>query len=383
MGRRRDRDGGVDLRAELKSFEVLGHFVGRWWREPVDYTAQVQYFTKRSLAGAIKVLIGFGTGVVAVISLSVLVPTTAAPHALTSTLIVATFAAVTLFWAIVWCCRPWPSRRVSAAFVITSDIGIATVTIHHATWLTGMFGLNALALISVYLMYFGGPKALVLHSAGIAVVATGFAVAVAAGDPDLAVKILAAVVPLIATPVGVQFGIWTLRNDANESVSDPLTGLLNRRGLNLHFDELLCDGLTKATHLAAMVVDLDRFKTINDTFGHATGDAVLIHCARQIKSVIRGSALVARIGGEEFVVVDRCTDPHLGKRLADRIRYAIAAPVDHVTVTASIGVTSASLADHTAGGAAPVALLDTLIARADQAMFDAKREGGNTIKCVS
>src|SRR5262245_37671732 len=109
----------------MESFGVFGRLVGRWWRERVNYTAQVQYFTKRSLAGAVKVMIGLGTGLVAVISLAILFPA-ADPQLPTSrAVVVTTFAAVTLCWAVVWCCRPWPSRRLSAAFIITSDIGIA------------------------------------------------------------------------------------------------------------------------------------------------------------------------------------------------------------------------------------------------------------------
>jgi diguanylate cyclase (GGDEF)-like protein len=168
-----------------------------------------------------------------------------------------------------------------------------------------------------------------------------------------------------------------LRNDANESVTDPLTGLLNRRGLHLHVGDLVHDGHFNDAHLVVMVVDLDRFKGINDAFGHAVGDEVLIRSARRIKSALRGSALVARVGGEEFVVVD-ITEPGHTQRIAERVRSAVAAPADHAPITASVGVASVALANVAAPEADTSALLDTMIGQADHAMFDAKRHGGNT-----
>jgi diguanylate cyclase (GGDEF)-like protein len=129
--------------------------------------------------------------------------------------------------------------------------------------------------------------------------------------------------------------------------------------------------------VVVMVVDLDRFKGINDAFGHAVGDEVLIRSARRIKSAVRGSALVARVGGEEFVVVDLAEPGHT-ERITERVRSAVAAPADHAPVTASVGVTSVALTKLAAPEVDSVALLDTIIGRADLAMFEAKRLGGNS-----
>jgi diguanylate cyclase (GGDEF)-like protein len=194
-------------------------------------------------------------------------------------------------------------------------------------------------------------------------------------EPDVvefAAKTCAAVALVAATPLGIQCAIWAMRKDANESVTDPLTGLLNRRGLHLHVGDLLRDNTIVDTEVAVMVVDLDRFKHINDTFGHPTGDQVLIRCARRIKSAVRGSALVARFGGEEFVIVD-VAEP--GR--AERVTSAIAAPAEP-PITASVGVVTVALRDFARPGVDPVAVLDTIMERADHAMFDAKRNGGNT-----
>ena len=358
---------------------MFGRLVLDWWREPVDYAAQVQYFSKRSLAGAVKVLIGGGTGLVAVVLLAIQFPS-AGSDTVASRVVVALFAVLTIFWAVVWCCRPWPSRRWSIGFVVSCDIGIAVVGLQDTNWLSGFFAFNAFGLIGVYLMFFDGPKVLALHTVWVLVSTTVFAVQVGGADVGgvaFAAKTLMVAAGAAATPLGIQFGIWVLRNDANVSVTDPLTGLLNRRGLHLHVGDLVRDGYSKDAHVVVMVVDLDRFKGVNDTFGHAVGDEVLIRSARRIKSAVRGSALVARVGGEEFVIVD-LTEPGHTERITERVRSAVAAPADHAPITASVGVTSVSLANFAAPEDDPAALLDTIIGHADHAMFDAKRHGGNS-----
>jgi diguanylate cyclase (GGDEF)-like protein len=370
---------GVGLPEYTRSFSLLSRLVRVWWREPVDYAAQVQYFAKRSLGDALKVLIGSGTGLVAAVLLAIEFPFDGS-DTIASHVVVAMFAVLTIFWAGVWCCRPWPSRRWSIGFVVSCDIGIAAVALHDTDWLTGLFGLNAFGLIGVYLMFFDGPKLLALHTLWILVATTAHAVQVGGADSGgvaLATKMLLVAAGAAATPLGIQFGIWVLRNDANESVTDPLTGLLNRRGLHLHVGDLVRDGHSKDAHLVVMVVDLDRFKGINDAFGHAVGDEVLIRSARRIKSALRGSALVARVGGEEFVIVD-ATEPGHTERITERVRSTVAAPADRAPITASVGVTSVSLATVAANEVDPSALLDTMIGHADHAMFEAKRHGGNS-----
>jgi diguanylate cyclase (GGDEF)-like protein len=363
-----------------RSFGVFGRLVRDWWREPVDYAAQVQYFTKRSLADAIRVLIGVGTGLVAVVLLAIELPS-AGSATTASKVTVAMFAALTISWAVVWCYRPWPwlSRRRSIWFVVSCDIAIAAVALQDTDWLTGLYALNAFGLIGVYLMFFDGPKVLALHTLWILASTAIHGVQVGGaglGGLALVAKMLMVAAGAAATPLGIQFGIWVLRNDANESVTDPLTGLLNRRGLHLHVGDLIRDGYFTAADLVVMVVDLDRFKGVNDTFGHAVGDEVLIRSARRIKSAVRGSALVARVGGEEFVVVD-VTGSGSTERITERVRAAVAAAADRAPVTASVGVTSVALAKFESPEVEAAGLLDRMIGQADLAMFGAKRRGGN------
>jgi diguanylate cyclase (GGDEF)-like protein len=368
--------------AYSRSFAVFGPHLRNWWSAPVDYAAQVQYFTQREISASIKVLIGLGTGFNGVLSLAILLPSARTPA---SQVVVAMFAVLQLFWGWVWCTRPWPSRRVSLSFVISADIGIAAVPVVDPSWLLALFAFNAFAMISVYLMFFEGAKALVVHIVWILLTTAAFGVHVSiANNFDVAAftaKTLVSVAPVVATPLGIQLGIWALRNEANASVIDPLTGMLNRRGLYLHIGDLWRDGAPAGAEVAVMVIDLDRFKHVNDTFGHTVGDAVLIRSVRRITRVVSSSALVARFGGEEFVVVDLAR-PGQAEQSADRIRDAIAAPTEHA-ITASVGVTSLAVASFAAEGVDPVRLLETIVERADHAMFDAKRNGGNATFYVS
>jgi diguanylate cyclase (GGDEF)-like protein len=369
---------GFRLPAYSRGVGAFGGFVRQWWSEPVDYGAQVEYFGKRAMARAIQTLIGLGTGLHGVITLTVILPFVGS---LASHVVVASFGVMQLLWGWAWCLRPWPSRRTSLAFVVSADIATAAMVQVDASWLAGLFGFNAFAMISVYLMFFDGPKVLAGHALWSLLSAALFAVQISASTNfstlSFTASTVAAIAPVVASPLGVQLGIWAMRKDARESVTDPLTGLLNRRGLYLHVEDLLRDTPPGATEVVVVVIDLDRFKDVNDSFGHTVGDEVLIRSARRIKSSVRGSALVARVGGEEFVVVDLAGGGVDEQWDFDRIRVAIAAPAEHA-ITASVGIASVSLADFAAPGTDRVALLDGSIARADSAMFYAKRNGGNS-----
>lgn len=183
---------------------------------------------------------------------------------------------------------------------------------------------------------------------------------------------------LAVAPIAAHFGIWALRNEANEAANDPLTGLLNRRGLNLHIDDLLRGHRRRDADVVVIVIDLDRFKDVNDRFGHAVGDEVLVRCARRLESVVHGGALVARVGGEEFVVVD-IVGPQDWVAVADRIRVTLSGQDDRVPVTASIGITGVPVEMFTDARGDRCDLLAMLVGRADEAMFVAKRDGGDAI----
>ena len=160
------------------------------------------------------------------------------------------------------------------------------------------------------------------------------------------------------------------------AVIDGLTGLYNRR----YFDRHMCVQLDKAKegdrNLGLMMLDIDFFKSVNDTHGHAAGDEVLKEFAARLQRNIRGVDLACRYGGEEFVVMMPDTDLVHAKNIAERIRHAVASePFDTgitmpLNITVSVGISINELQDDTP---------EQMLKRADIALYRAKREGRNRI----
>jgi len=158
--------------------------------------------------------------------------------------------------------------------------------------------------------------------------------------------------------------------------TDHLTGALSRGALYTQARRDLQLARRQHTHTAAFVVDIDSFKTINDSHGHATGDAVLRHVAQHGQAVLRCTDLFGRCGGDEFVAILPETDLLTAAAIAERLRLAVREPVPGApllpcgpeSVTVSIGVAAV------AGGGESV---EQLIAQADRALYTAKQTGRN------
>jgi len=164
--------------------------------------------------------------------------------------------------------------------------------------------------------------------------------------------------------------------------TDVLTGWNNRRYLHVRLNEELARARRDATTLTCLMLDIDHFKRVNDSFGHAAGDEVLREIANRIESQVRASDVAARYGGEEFIVLLPNTDTKSGELLAERVRKEIESiPFDlanheSLTVTASIGIACTSPqrsdADLKTTG-------ESLVARADVALYQAKFAGRNQV----
>jgi diguanylate cyclase (GGDEF)-like protein/PAS domain S-box-containing protein len=159
---------------------------------------------------------------------------------------------------------------------------------------------------------------------------------------------------------------------AHDAAHDPLTGLPNRTLLLETLDRALRRAARTHTYVAALFLDLDRFKLVNDALGHAAGDDLLVALAQRLQGVLRASDLAARTGGDEFVVV--CADmdsPVDAEHLAHRIALTLGTPFElhgrEVFVTASIGIAVAE--DHSTSG--------ELVRFADTAAYRAKERGRN------
>jgi two-component system cell cycle response regulator len=161
------------------------------------------------------------------------------------------------------------------------------------------------------------------------------------------------------------------------AITDALTGLFNRRYMESHLGTLIEQAASRGKPLSALVLDIDYFKSINDSHGHDAGDDVLRDFALRIKRSIRGIDLACRYGGEEFVIVMPETDMAVAAMVAERLRrriaaepFAIAQGSRQIPVTISIGIAGLRGKDDTAAA---------LLKRADQALYRAKRDGRNRV----
>ena len=160
------------------------------------------------------------------------------------------------------------------------------------------------------------------------------------------------------------------------AVTDALTGLYNRRYLETHLAHLIEHAVNRGKPLSVLTLDVDFFKSVNDTYGHDAGDRVLQEMAGRIRSSIRNIDLACRTGGEEFVVVLPGTDLQTAERVGERIRKTVAgkpfnaAPDCHLTITVSLGISALTTVEEG---------VDDLLKRADQALYRAKREGRNRV----
>lgn len=162
-----------------------------------------------------------------------------------------------------------------------------------------------------------------------------------------------------------------ISNLTDAARTDPLTGLLNRRGFEEAFDVELERARRADGGLSVVVGDLDRFKAVNDRFGHAAGDDVLSRVGAAIGSMKRSWDIAARIGGEEFALLAPDTDEHGAYVLAERLRMEIEEafePAGAGELTASFGIVSFPIHGQTG---------EALLQAADQALYAAKRLGRN------
>ncbi len=168
-----------------------------------------------------------------------------------------------------------------------------------------------------------------------------------------------------------------LQHTMELAIVDGLTGLNNRRYLDNHLKILFDRAAVRGRPISICMTDIDRFKLVNDTYGHDVGDEVLREFAARIRSTVRGADLACRYGGEEFVVVMPDTPMELATSVAERLRAIIedkpfhVRSIDHeLSITASLGIATSSGAFG-----AP----DELLKQADRALYEAKHTGRNRV----
>ncbi|HMN39162.1 MAG TPA: PleD family two-component system response regulator [Hyphomicrobium sp.] len=167
-----------------------------------------------------------------------------------------------------------------------------------------------------------------------------------------------------------------LEETVEQSITDALTGLHNRRYMESHLKTLVTDSLRTGRALSMLIADIDHFKQVNDTHGHDAGDTVLREFAVRLKRNTRGIDLACRLGGEEFVIIMPDTDIARAYQVGERLRAYVAAenfaiaPGRAIRVTTSVGIATLERGDDTP---------ETIYKRADNALYAAKRRGRNRV----
>ncbi|PEG44275.1 GGDEF domain-containing protein [Mycolicibacterium duvalii] len=351
---------------------AVGGLLRQWWRQRDDYSWRIEFLRSRGLLPVLRyVIAGIGAvmGVLSVIN-------AVQPPGVDSALLRAGWAVVavgSLAWAARWALLPWPGVRASAALVVYVDVLMTLSTLLFGDPNLAMSGIPILLCAGGYVVFFHGPRLHLVHIAWCTASVVGIAVWLAATTPDygLQVAVSRAVIALLVTVCilpALQFGFWLLQDSSMQSLTDPLTELTNRRGLGTAVKRLH-EAARADADLSALLIDVDGFKNVNDSLGHAVGDEVLIRTARRIRSAVRGDAVVVRWGGEEFLVLDRISARKAGA-LAERICAAVSAPAEPA-VSVSIGVATCAAGDRDQ--------LDQVIKAADAAMYEAKERGGNCV----
>ncbi len=269
------------------------------------------------------------------------------PHVGLRQALIPAYAALTLFLSsyliVRFRERPWPSEWAAAAFIAL--FGVTQLISAGITWSQGAIRDEVLFGTFMHFTFLTLPAGYMAMSM--------FIILMMASDISAEMKTLA--------------------------VRDQLTGLLNRRGFNEYGEKAFAAAQRNGTPLSVIMTDIDRFKHINDKFGHAAGDTALVHFARLVSENRRSEDVIARVGGEEFALLLPGTELRDAMALADQLCNKVGStPMDLTSVglpmTSSFGVAAVSRNDTT---------LDDMIRRADRALYRSKRAGRNQVDLES
>jgi diguanylate cyclase (GGDEF)-like protein len=349
--------------------------LANWWNQPDRFDSTTKFLTERGLLRSAQRIMAFVPVSSALVPLSNVLSrqhlTTAG--AAVSIAAIPFITGMTVFWL-----TRWPSRRQSASTVMFGAICIAGWSATQPSDAVAALSCTALAITGGYIAFFHGPKLLAFNLAVAILVASAATARMYHQDGVQAavsgfwlIWFLNASVPLAIWGTSRAITLYAARSD-----EDPLTGLLNRRGFIEAITRRLAGTTPASGHLIVQMIDLDDFKRINDTAGHAAGDCVLIAVADLLRRHTPSDASICRAGGEEFLIALISTGAMDGATVAARLCHSISALTP--SITASVGSSSAALGKP--GEQATPKFVEALIEAADSAMYAAKRNGGNQVQ---
>ncbi|WP_072806292.1 GGDEF domain-containing protein [Rhodococcoides yunnanense] len=336
-----------------------------WWAHPADYAWTSSYHRADPLLRRADVALGTWCWMYAALCILGTHTPAGAPDGAQRVLALVLAGSSTVI-GILWVLRRWPSENVSRLFVLYLELSAAAALLMLSDPFVALPCAAALGVNGSYIAAFHSQKLFLAHQIWVAaLVGVLFVSAVTAPGADVVLAcayLVMLTLVLFSAPVLTQAFLLLLRRDAATSLFDPLTGLRNRRGLDVAIGEY---GV-RLDVAVVMVIDLDRFKQVNDRFGHAHGDVVLRSTAGAIDAAFPPPSITARTGGEEFVVVARIA----AAEAIERARTLQASFIAHAGTgtTVSIGIAHA-----------PDSGFRRAWEKADAAMYDAKKAGGNTV----
>ncbi len=367
------------LGPEPSAAQIVRH----WFVTPHDFDWVFVHKSTRPLHRLLRVVFAGCVALYAAVSILML----GSPNGPTGTGPVAyvIFVLVLQVGVIVWLLvGPLPDRKWQlVAFLVFGDVGLASVIILDVPT-SALIGTFLFAMTGSMCTFFLGPKLLVAHLvfANLVIVYIGAAAYVQGlwGPWDAIAAVLVASGATSGVPIFAQIAWSLVSEDARQSEVDPLTRAKNRRGLQNAIEDLWAVAHDKQLAFALVLVDIDRFKAVNDRYGHDQGDAVIVLVAERLCSHVGTSGVVARTGGEEFVAVLVGETEQLCA-LALEVSETLTHRSDPIPVTVSAG--AVVLPPGSAAWKSGSKVVNAATRAADSHMYRAKSSGGNRTMLVT
>jgi len=343
-------------------------WLGLWWRQPDYYDELSSHLQARGMDGLTRAIISVVTLSTGLVALGTIWSATGPRGVVQIACGLAACGGATI-GALLWALR-WPTRVQAILYALLCNASIVLATVAQGEPNAALLGCTTFAIVASYIALFHTAPLMTYNFAIASVIGAVEAIRISAKFNIVAAlcAYTLLVVLNLAVPFGVQVVVHVLGADAVRAERDQLTGLWTRRAFRRRAKARLEQGRDQLAHVVITMIDLDRFKQLNDTYGHRTGDDALVAVAHALRDTTDDTAVIGRSGGEEFVIAAIWHPDEIGRRAQQLCDVIAALPFG---ITASIGTANI----HSAGDSGD--LLFELISAADDAMYVAKRRGGN------
>jgi diguanylate cyclase (GGDEF)-like protein len=346
-------------------------WVSQWWHQSDHYDRLGAHLAARGMDTLTRITVAIIAGGLSIVALgTTFTPTGPSTVAQLACALISCAGAAA--GAVLWATR-WPKRKTAIWFALLSSACIALIALAQSDPMVAMLTCATFGTLATYIALFHRAWLMACNFtiAGIVGAIEGYRISQDFGVVMAVCAFSLLLLLNLAVPFGVQVVVHVLGADAVRAERDQLTGLFTRRAFHRRAKARLEQGSQQEAYVVVSVIDLDRFKQLNDSYGHSTGDDALVSVSRALRDTTDDTAVIGRSGGEEFVIAD-IWDPAEVDRRAQQLCDVIAAlPFG---ITASIGTAGVHPAYRTGSRSD---LLIELIAAADAAMYAAKRRGGN------